>query len=197
MPFVVANGGGAFTLQQKDCSAANPAGVRKIVQRVYYVSTCNVCTGAGADTTPTLKMAEYVNGAMTVTPLVEGIEDVELDYGIDYDDPTSTPALVGNGSPACYTSDPANPPATEIAASICPASTPAYDWSSASRNWANVVAVRIHVLARSTDPTVGWADARTYDMGLAEGSVGPFGDAYKRHVYSTLARLNNISGQRE
>lgn len=187
LPFAadVGSSAASFTLMQKDCLPAKLAQLRKIVQRVYFVSTCNVC---GTDTTPTLKMAEYLNGAMTITPLVEGIEDLQFDYGIDID---------ANGSPDCYTSNPGSPPAAEIAVATCPQTVPAYDWTAANTNWANVMAVRIHVLARNTDSSGSWTDKRTYDMGLALPSDGPFNDHYKRHVYSTVARLYNVSGQRE
>jgi len=186
LPFVanVGSSAASFTLKQKDCLASKLAQLRKIVQRVYFVSTCNEC---GTDTTPTLKMAEYVNGTMTITPLVEGIEDLQLDYGLDID---------ANGSPDCYTSNPSSPPAAEVAAAVCPQTTPAYDWTAANTNWTNVMAVRIHVLARNLDRSVAWVDSRTYDMGLAT-TAGPFNDSYKRHVYSTVARLYNGSGQRE
>ncbi|MDR6535680.1 PilW family protein [Variovorax soli] len=187
VPFAVASGASAasFPLMQKDCLTSNLAPLRKIVQHVYFVSTCNVC---GTDTTPTLKMAEYLNGEMKITPLAEGIENLQLDYGIDMD---------ANGSPDCYTSNPASPPAAEIAVGVCPQTTPAYDWTSAMSNWANVMAIRIHVLARNTETSGTWTDTRTYDMGLAVPSAGPFNDRIKRHVYSTVARLYNSSGQRE
>ncbi|MDE1947342.1 MAG: PilW family protein [Burkholderiales bacterium] len=191
-PFVIDNGGGAFTLLQKDC--ATPAPVRKVLYHVYYVSTCDDCSAGAADSTPTLKVAEYVNGAMTVTPLAEGIEDLQFDFGVDYNDPAL--GLVGTGNPSCYTSNPANPPAAETA--LCPASVPPYGWaSSALANWSNVVTVRIYLRARSIETSAGWADTRTYAMGLAEGAQGPFNDAYKRHEYSAVARLYNLAGQRE
>lgn len=187
LPFAAAAGASAasFPLMRKDCLPSKLAPLRKIVQHVYFVSTCNVC---GTDTIPTLKMAEYLDGEMKITPLVEGIENLQLDYGIDMD---------ANGSPDCYTSNPASPPATEIAIAVCPQTTPAYDWTVALTNWTNVMAIRIHVLARNTEPSGGWTDARTYDMGLAVPAAGPFNDRIKRHVYSTVARLYNSSGQRE
>lgn len=188
LPFAAAGGASAssFALMQKDCLSSNLAPLRKIVQHVYFVSTCNVC---GTDTIPTLKMAEYVNGAMTVTPLVEGIENLQFDYGIDID---------GNGSPDCYTSNPNSPPDAEVAIAVCPQTTPAYEWKAVpATNWANVMTVRIHVLARNTEASGGWTDKRIYDMGLAVPAAGPFNDHIKRHVYSTVARLYNSSGQRE
>lgn len=186
LPFIVAGGTASnFTLKQKDCLASNPSALRKVVQRIYFVSTCNEC---GTDTIPTLKVAEYVNSAMSIKPLVEGIENFQMDYGIDMD---------ANGSPDCYTSNPGSPPAAEVATAVCPQTTPAYDWTVANTNWSNVVAVRVHVLARNTETSPGWTDTRTYDMGLGTGVVGPFNDATKRHVYSTVSRLMNVAGQRE
>ena len=190
LPFAVANGSSvaSFPLMAKDCDPSKLAPLRRVVQHVYYVSTCNVC---GTDTTPTLKRAEYVNGAMTVTPLVEGIENLQFDYGIDMD---------GNGSPDCYTRNPTPPlpiglPPMDV--DVCPQTAPPYVWTVAATNWANVMAVRIHVLARNTENSGGWTDQRTYDMGLAVPAAGPFNDQVKRHVYSTVARLYNGSGQRE
>jgi type IV pilus assembly protein PilW len=181
LPFKVAAGSASFTLLSKDCSTASP--LRKVVHRIYFLSSCNVC---GSDTTPTLKVAELVNGAMVTTPLSEGIENLQYDYGIDMD---------GDGAPDCYTSNPTAPPAVETAA--CPTTAPPHVWTDATANWTSVMAVRIHLLARNVDKTGGWSDASQYDMGLASGQVGPFSDAYKRHVYSTTVRLYNGSGQRE
>lgn len=159
-----ASGAGAtrFPLKQKDCATASP--LRPLLQRIYFVSTCNVCSGASADTLPTLKMVEYdASGALQITPLVEGIEDLRLYYGIDADN---------NGSPDSYSATPG------------------------ALDWPNVVTVRIHVLARNEFTSAGWSETRTYDMGTGT-PVGPFNDKYKRHVYSGVARLYNLSGQRE
>lgn len=151
-----------FPLKQSDC--ATPALLRPLVQRIYFVSTCNICSGAAAENPPqpTLKMIEYdASGALQITPLVEGIEDLQFHYGIDSD---------GNGSPDSYVATPAD--------------------------WADVVTVRIHVLARNEFASAGWSETRTYDMGGA-APVGPFNDGYKRHVFNGVARLHNLSGQRE
>lgn len=189
--FVVGTGG--FTLQQKDCATAAP--LNKLMVNIYYISSCNVCTPA-SDNIPTLKVAEFVGGAMVVTPLVEGIQNMQVDYGID---------MNGDGTPNCYISNPENPAGAEIAPAICPQPAVAYEWDPATRaaavpplppHWDNVMSVRLNILARNTEPSGGWTDARTYNLGLA-GVSGPFNDAYKRHVYSTVARAVNPSGRRE
>lgn len=171
IPFAVnpaASGTAGFPLSQSNCST--PALLRPLIQRIYFVSTCSVCSGASADTLPTLKVVEYdATGALQITPLVEGIENLQFYYGIDDN---------GNGSPDRYLA------VTEFTSATPPA------------DWRNVVAVRIHVLARNEFTSAGWSETRTYDMGGAS-PVGPFNDSYKRHVYSGVSRLYNLSGQRE
>ena len=186
-PFVVAAGSSKanFNLMQKDCSTSNLAPIRKIVQQIYYLSSCNQC---GKDTIPTLKVAEWVNGAIAISPLVEGVENFQVEFGLDMD---------GNGSPDCYVSNPESPAAAEINVAICPQTATPYGWTDAATNWSNVMTARVHVLARNVDATGGWTDTKTYDLGLANPTVGPFNDGYKRHAYSTVTRLYNPSGQRE
>ncbi len=160
-PFVLTTVAANFTLTKRNCALNTPSDLRKYLVRLYYLSTCNVCD-TGGDTLPTLKMVEFVNGAATVIPLVEGIENMQFDYGIDTD---------GDGSPDSYTATPA------------------------ATAWANVMAVRVHLLARNNDPTTGYTDPKTYSLGLT-GTVTP-GGQYKRHVYSELVRVINPSGRRE
>lgn len=185
---------------QKGCSVRAP--MRKYIVRIYYISLCNVpasgttCTTAadGGNPIPTLKMVEFVDGTQTVVPLVEGIEDIQFDFGVD------SPG--GDGSPDSYKS------ATTDAATTLTDS-----------EWANVVAVRVTLLARNTEPTTGYSDAKTYTLGGA-GVVNPCLNepfatrttgvntanttaqiaacrAYPRHLYSEVTRADNISGRRD
>jgi len=186
-PFVLDTNPASFTLTNKDCATAST--IRKYMVHIYYLSSCNDCT---SDTTPTLKVAEFVNGAFQITPLVEGIENLQIEYGIDTDGASADTS--GAGAPDCYTSDPSAVPAAEAAACV----SAGYDLTTATPlvNWGNVVAARIHVLSRNLVPTAGWVDSRTYDLGLGV-TAGPANDAYKRHAYSAVARIYNIAGVRE
>lgn len=193
VPLVYSNSASAFTLHNKaavaggTCSTSTSAELRKYVMRSYYVATCDVCSGAGADTTPTLKMAEFVNGAIQVSSLVTGIEDVHYSYGIDVDN---------NGSPDCYVDNPSDTSAAPAACAAAVAAA-AYAWTaSATANWANVTAVRVNLLSRNLDSTASWTDTRTYDLGRA-APIPVYGDHYKRHVYGTVARVWNTGGVRE
>jgi type IV pilus assembly protein PilW len=59
----------------------------------------------------------------------------------------------------------------------------------------NVVMVKIYLLARAEAPSPGYTDSKQYQLGPEK--LGPFDDSYKRHVFSTTIRLNNISSRRE
>lgn len=91
-----------YTLLLKD--GVTPAELRRYVERIYFVSPCHVyaagattCTAAadGGTPIPTLMRLEIssANGATTfvTTPLVDGIQNLQLDYGVDG---------IGSGSPA-------------------------------------------------------------------------------------------------
>ena len=190
VPFVFETDKTKFTLTQRDCLSTNLAPVNEYLVHIYYVSSCSDCTAN--DGIPTLKSAEFKGGVFTTSSLVEGIENMQLDYGIDMD---------GDGAVDCYTSNPTAPPDTEVKpalfpASACPQTTIPYDWTVVTNNWSNVMAVRVNLLARNLQPSTGWTDNKIYGMGLT-GTIAATNDAYKRHAYSSVARLYNISGQRE
>jgi len=170
-------------LHKKDGSLAD---VRPYSVRTYYLSSCDNC--AANDGIPTLKVAELVNGAVQVTSLVEGIEDIHFDYGIDLIGSDGTSATQ-DGAPDCYVSDPG--------VATAPASCTLGTWTAASpNNWVNVTSVRIHLLARGIKSTATWTDTRSYDLGRAARS-GPFNDNFKRQVFTLVVAIRNVSGARE
>lgn len=164
----------------KPCDGVTLAELRKYVVRSYYLASCDNC-GTGGDSTPTLKVAEFLNGSIQVSSLVNGIQDVHYSYGVDTD---------GNGSPDCYVDNPAidNHTACGNASSF---------WTNATTNWSNVTAVRVTLLSRNLAPTAGWTDTRTYTLNGRAAQGSPYNDGYKRHVYAALARVWNMGGMRE
>lgn len=171
---------GPYTLHSNGtpgCTPITSAPAAKIApyyQRIYYVSTCSGtdCSAAGADSIPTLKRIDVTPaGAATPKPIVDGIENLQLDYGID----TTAP---GDGSPDVYTN-------TTAHSGLTPSSL---------AEWQNVMAVRVYVLARNLDTSSGFTDTKTYKLGPE--SVTP-GGAFRRHAYNQLVRLNNPAGRRE
>lgn len=162
----------SFTLTKADCATKNT--VRKYINRIYYVAACDECGAGMADTIPTLKRAELVGGAFVAIPLVEGVDDMAFDYGVDTNE---------DGLPDQYLQT--------LVASIPPNIPPI-----PQADWGNVMSVRMHVLSRTTDKTAGYTDGKIFQMGLS-GSRGPFADNYKRRLSTITARLNNPAGVRE
>jgi len=166
-------GATAFDLKKKDCTAT--ADKRQYYVRIYFISTDN---GAGVNV-PTLKRLELTGAGWAATPLVEGIEELNIEYGLDMD---------GDGAPDVYAADPSDYP-KGACAGACPVN-----------NWMNVVTARFHLLARNLDPSPDYTDAKTYELGAdADGNpvtVAP-GGSYRRHVYSSLVRIANAAGRRD
>ena len=175
-PYVLGlNGGTAFNLHARDCATA--AGMRQYYVRIYYLSADN---GRG-QAVPTLKRMEFNGTAFVDTPLVEGIENVNLEYGIDVDD---------DGSPDVFTADPA---------AYGPAA-PAPGPFTVPQTWQRVVAVRVNLLARNIEPSINYTDTKTYTLGLDAGgnpvSVTP-ADSYHRHAYTSLVRVVNVAERKD
>ncbi len=166
--------GSAFPLHKHDCTTL--ASLRVYVMHIYFIANNN----APGDGVPTLKRAELgANGEFSVVALVEGIENLQLEYGLDTngdsmpDDVSADPGTYGGcAADPCYVT-----------------------------NWLNAVTAKVHLLSRSIDATPGYRDAKTYPLGLqADGTqltVGPFNDGFKRHAYTETIRMNNPAGRRE
>jgi type IV pilus assembly protein PilW len=74
-----------------------------------------------------------------------------------------------------------------------------YAASVAASAWSNVVAVRIRLIARTTEPSPGYTDSKTYDRGaLFAAASAPTGTQnYKRRAFVALVALPNVAGPRE
>lgn len=142
------------------------AALRQYLTHIYFVAN----NDQAGDGIPTLKRAELVAATggpavdFTVVPLARGIEDLQLEYGVD--------DVGADGAPDNFIASPASVTA-----------------------WRDVMTVRLHVLARNTEPTRDYLDTKQY--ALAQNAPVTFNDAYKRHVYQTTVRLNNPAGRRE
>jgi type IV pilus assembly protein PilW len=163
-----------FPLVKKD--KVTLATIRKVVTRIYYIANCSVevgggCAGAdGGKPIPTLKMRELAAAGGIAdwsdpVTIAEGIENLQVDYGVD----TS-----GDGAPE---GDDVDGGAIGFAA------------------WADVMSVKVYLLARSLEKTPGFEDTKTYSMGTA-APVTPTETAYKRHVFVQSIRLVNPSARR-
>ena len=180
-----ANNATAATVLKKDLT---PADVRKYEVHVYFVAPCSVGSGtngkcaSGDDSIPTLKRLELKvdpssgNLAMVIVPLVEGIDYLKVEWGID-DLPTTvnvSTLLAGDGIVDSYV---AAPSAAQVS---------------------SAVAAKIFVLARNTEATGGHVDDKTYTLGTVGGTTtAATNDAFKRHAFANEVRLMNLGGRKE
>lgn len=166
-PLVVSNTAALFTLRTAACDAAALAPVRRYFVRVYYVASCNEC--APSDGVPTLKRLEFTDAALRVVPLAEGVENFQLEYAFDVDEDATPDTFL-----------------TTTTADTAPTS-----------RWSNVVAVRLHMLMRTTE---GAGAANTspavYDLGPGHNAE-TCRAGFKCRSLSTILRLNNVAGRRE
>jgi type IV pilus assembly protein PilW len=188
-----------FPLFYDVLTQTKPIPLRQYLVHIYFIAPCSNPTGPTTTTyniptclstdddghpVPTLMRLELgaVNGGpntgWNLVPLVEGIEDMQFDYGMD---------TAGDTVPSQYTGYPAG-----------------YITAPAdSQKWADVMAVRINLLARNIQCTNDYKDTKVYNLGLASAVSPPAtagngcvnGD-FKRHVFTELVRAVNPSGRR-
>ena len=191
--------------RKRGCGVA--ADKRQFLVHIYFVAA----TDENGQNVPTLMRAELGSNALnptdfTIVPLARGIEDLQLDYGVD----TDGTLVNGDGTPDVFTSDPDlanyNDDGT-VAATFADCAAHA---AQCVQNWRNVVALRLNVLARNSSPSPDHVDDKIYYLGLNDdgtqrcardenddGTCEAFGDGFKRHVYQTSVRLNNPAGRRD
>lgn len=187
--FRVSTDPAALTLRGRDCTETSTipyANVRRFFAQTYFVSPNH----KGSDGIPTLMRKELNpdgDGTFVTTPLVEGIEYLQVEYGIDGFDTDA------DGMPDRF-----NPPDSDGLHGDIDGSADAYSTCAACSvdQWSNVVSAKLYVVARNIEPTPAYIDTKTYSLGQA-GNVGPFNDNYKRHAYSQLVRLVNPSSRKE
>ena len=116
----------------------------------------------------TLKRMEVVDNVYRVVSLAEGVEQLQFEYAFDTNEDGTPEQLL-----------------TDITA------------SGATAAWANVVAVRMHLLMRSTEPGSS-ADTTpgTFDVGPGH-TAETCPDRFKCRLMTTTMRLNNVAGRRE
>ena len=157
------------------------APIRKYRVDIYFISPCStaadcVANADGGNPIPTLKRLELtqVGGTtkMRMVPLVEGIENLQIDWGIDNS---------GDGAP--NESDPGVSGDDYLAI------------PTSMDQWKNVVALHVYILARNIEASPGYTDQKTYSFGES-GTDAPGGN-FKRHLYSGVVRLLNVSSRRE
>jgi type IV pilus assembly protein PilW len=168
-------GSTTWDMQTKACDPAALTLQRRYTVHIYYIATDN---GLGV-AIPTLTRLDFTGAGYTLLPMVEGIEEFQVEYGIDTN---------GDGDVDGYGADPNN--FTIVGCAAC----------AALDNWNNVMSVRLNLLARNIDPSPRYTDTKTYTVGRDQSganiTVTP-GGAYRRHAYTGLVRLVNVAQRRD
>lgn len=146
---------GPFVLQAKNCDTSDRGPIRPFLRKIFYVSDNATLNSL------TVKPG-VAPSATDVEVLVEGIEDMQFEFGVDTN---------GDGAPDEFQSAPA-----------------------AAADWANVMGLKVWILARAPETTRGYRDEKTYTLGAK--NAGPFNDDYKRHVFSTYVEFTTPAGRR-
>jgi type IV pilus assembly protein PilW len=197
-----------LVLRNADCATVAPT--YRFISTIYWVRNYYVTPGDGV---PTLVRTRFQLAGGTLAhqqtdTLVDGVQALRIQLGVDN---LSKPTVAGGtGSTLTTTSfqqDVGWASTTDTYTPTkrgdgnadtyitCATGTACSDPALAPFNLANTVAVTVGVLARASSATPGWTDGKTYTV--AGSVLGPFNDAYKRHVYTETVRLNNISMRRE
>lgn len=154
-----------------DCTAI--ADYRRYLVRIYFVANNNLA----GDGIPTLKRAELGAGGFAIVPMVEGIETIQFEYGID---------TTGDGLVDTFNADPNTYSGCVGAACI--------------QYWLKTYAVKVNVLARNTQASPGYSSTKTFVLGKqangSDNTFGPYTDSIKRHAFTSSVRLDNPAGRK-
>lgn len=119
-----------LTLKKVGCTST--ASLRRFRTHIYFIANNNM----SSDGIPTLKRAELGAGGFSIVPLVEGIEQLQIEYGID------TAASPGDGVPDTYTDTPLT-----------------------LEDWWSAMSARVYLLARNETTSGDYTDKKTYVLG--------------------------------
>lgn len=184
----------SYTLTARDCTAL--ADKYKFVQNIYFIRDYAVSSGDGI---PTLVRSRFgLSGGtlqqLPAEPLVQGIQGFRVEIGVDSlsetGDPVNYAVAVDWTDPKVWT-EATNRGDGAPDGAFLHCGTAACD----PNDFMNTTAVKLYVLARADAATLGYIDAKTYNLG--GGTLGPFNDDFKRHVFSSTVRVNNVAGRRE
>ena len=160
-----------FTLHKYNCTAVNNSGsvadVRRLLTHIYFVANNSV----DSDGIPTLKRAEVVSkgGVMSVqiVPLAEGIENMQLEYGLDSNDDGVADSFSTKINDA--------------------------EWGNVVSVKLHLLARTLSPSMAHTDTK---SYVLGSDENGQQYVISATGDKYKRHVFTSLIGLPNVAGRK-
>jgi type IV pilus assembly protein PilW len=152
--------------------AAPAVRTSELVSHGYFIhdspTVPDKCPTAGK--VPSLYRMTLVNGALESEEIAYGVDDFQVQYGVDTDDVTICPAggTKDDNSVDCFVD--AN--------------------AAGDAMWDKVIAARIWLLVRAECPETGYDNTTTYDMAGA-GFTPTAPDHYRRQLFTSTIRLRN------
>ena len=149
-----------FNLTEKD--GVTLAGIRPYYQTIYFVGSDNV-----------FRQARLVKGNYNVVPLIEGVDDFQVEAGIDR-------SAVPNGAPNAA------------------GALDAYVSAPSAGDMLNIVGLKTYFLIRSTDPVAGTSSDRSFSYAGVNKVPADFSATknYPRKLFSQSIRIENVSIKR-
>jgi type IV pilus assembly protein PilW len=145
-----------------NCDSAAAAPHYRFLNRIYYINSDDQLMRAELEWNPIAAAHEYQQAV-----LVEGVEAMRLEYGLD--------SAGNDGQVDTYTNDPNAPDPTA---------------------WTDVVMVRIALVVRSAEPSPGFTDNKDYQLAGAQYLVPEEFENHRRQVYSRTVSVRNVAGRR-
>lgn len=193
-----------LNLRQRNCTSTAPK--RRYVSNIYYVRDYAVTAGDGI---PTLVRSEFdldpVSGAVKAlasAALIEGVEGFRVDLGIDRVSDAGVDVISDASTSRRWTAAVSWADPDHLVSPINRGDGVADTFVHCSGvcsvgELVNVVAVKLSLLVRSQTSTPGYVDGKSYTLGSQTVTPTSAESGFKRHVFSTVVRLNNVSGRRE
>ena len=125
--------------------------------------------------------------------MVEGIQAFRIEFGVD--DLSKTGAAVNYNQAVIWLDPDDRTTPTNRGDGVPDGNYVRCSPACTAPDLTNVTSATIYVLARSREASPNYTDNKTYTLGSA-GTVGPFNDHFKRHVFTATVRLPNVAGRR-
>ena len=189
-----------FNGTNRDCTT--PANVYKFVSNLYYVRDYAVTAGDGV---PTLMRSEFAGGQFgTAQAMIEGIEEFRVEFGIDNVSDSGSAvntSTIAWANPNLLTS-PTNrgdgiPDDQSLGNGAYIRCDSAGTAPCTVDRMRNAVAAKVYVLVRNDNPTKGYVDGKTYNLGTRTFTPDSSNNGYKRHLFTQTIRFVNVSARRE
>ena len=150
-------------------NAVTGAAVRtaELVARAYYIGTSGTSGTCPADgQVPSLYRRIVVNGAQTPEEVARGVDNLQLQYGVDTDGDGAIDRYLNAGDADLDETD----------------------------EWNKVITARVWLLVRAECPETGYTNDNTYAMGDDNYSpADTAGRGYRRQLYTATVYLRNSS----